>query len=583
MQKKLLLSYLVMIVVTMLITIAITWNRVDEHFIQQVAHESETNLILVKTMLESNDEMAEVYMDEFVREIDQKAGFRVTIIDYNGIVLAESRMDKEQMDNHQNREEIREAIDTGEMSSSIRFSQTVGTYMNYVAVPIKIEGQQYILRISTPISEIDGLINDVIKFVSLGLLFSAGLAFLLAYIVTTRFMTPVKELTKAAGRIADGHYEEKIYIDQTDEVGELADAFNAMTFTLRLNLWEIEQKNSELESIISSMDNGILVVDTEFKITLYNNRFIELFDVKEHDLEGKPFYEATRSKMVFDVLEKAFDQSGLEVKETRVQTESGERLFNLSAMPIRSNKISDQVLGTLLMVQDITQLRKLETMRSDFVSNVTHELKTPLTSIRGFVDTLKNGAINEEVSYKFLDIIDIESERLEILISDILTLSEIEAMIGEKSQGDYLLSEIGAEVVQLLHKKADKKGLSLIADFQEDLPLYVCNRNRIKQLLINLTDNALKYTETGHVKLSIRQEYSQLVIEVEDTGIGIEKKHIPRLFERFYRVDKGRSRKMGGTGLGLSIVKHITELYHGRIKVTSEIDKGTTMTIYLPM
>ena len=231
----------------------------------------------------------------------------------------------------------------------------------------------------------------------------------------------------------------------------------------------------------------------------------------------------------------------------------------------------------------IGDIKSIFNSQKSFIQDVSHELKTPLTSIRGFVDTLKSGAINEEVGVKFLDIIDIEAERLELLINDILILSEIESLMGDKNQGYHNLAEISDEVVQLLIPKTEKKGLQIYTEYQDMLPMFECNPNRIKQLLINLMDNAVKYTEEGSVTLRLRTEYMGYIIEIEDTGIGIEKVHIPRLFERFYRVDRGRSRKMGGTGLGLSIVKHIVELHSGSIRVTSEPNEGTKITIRLPI
>lgn len=228
----------------------------------------------------------------------------------------------------------------------------------------------------------------------------------------------------------------------------------------------------------------------------------------------------------------------------------------------------------------ITKVRKLENMRSDFVSNVTHELKTPLTSIRGFIDTLKNGAIKDEVvAHKFLDIIDVEAERLYSLIQDILLLSEIESA---KDQEVMLcrVDKIIGEVVELLNQKVHKNVILIYEP--EPVKLYSCNPDRMKQLIINLVDNAIKYTEEGTIKVECRVENNKLLIRVSDTGIGMAREHLERIFERFYRVDKGRGRKQGGTGLGLSIVKHIVELYNGNIRVDSKENAGTAFEIHFP-
>lgn len=580
MQKKLLATYLVLIVLTMIISSAFSWTRVNSYLNDRVNEETRNQITLLYDLLEETYN-SDRSLDEFVKTYSLKTGSRITVIDIEGTVVAESDYNKEDMDDHSTRVEIREALENDRIASSTRFSRTLNMHLEYVAIPIHFDGFEGILRTATPVSEIRSIINETVMMVLIGILISAVVSFLIAFIMTRRLMKPINELTLAAGRIADGDYENKIYIDQKDQIGELADAFNVMMFKLRLNMWELKQKNNELESILASMTNGILVVDVDYKITLFNKIFLELFHVHDDDLTGKIFYEATRNLMVFQILENSFEQHENIVKEAKFQTSEGEKVYLLFASPILD--VGEKPSGTLLVVQDVTQIRKLETMRSDFVSNVTHELKTPLTSIRGFVDTLKHGAINQDVGAKFLDIIDIEAERLELLINDILTLSEIENLMGDKNRRNQDVTEIGDEVISLLKSKAENKDLDLRKSYEGELPPFVCNRNRIKQLLINLMDNAIKYTETGFVSLNLRVEFGQFVIEVEDTGIGIEKSHIPRLFERFYRVDKGRSRKMGGTGLGLSIVKHIVELYNGNIRVKSEPNEGTCITIRLPI
>jgi two-component system phosphate regulon sensor histidine kinase PhoR len=259
--------------------------------------------------------------------------------------------------------------------------------------------------------------------------------------------------------------------------------------------------------------------------------------------------------------------------------DSGNQSIRITATPLGME--GEVRYGVLLIIEDITQLKKLETMRSDFVSNVTHELKTPLTSIRGFIDTLKNGAIKDEtVANKFLDIIDIESERLHNLIQDILLLSEIESK-RDYEIIPYDINQCAREVIELLEPKLPQK-VKLLFNQEPYVKQFNCNPDRMKQLFINLLDNAIKYTEEGSITLTCKEENNQLVIRVKDTGIGMEKENLNRIFERFYRVDKGRSRKQGGTGLGLSIVKHIVELYNGTIRVESEPDVGTEFEVRLP-
>lgn len=329
----------------------------------------------------------------------------------------------------------------------------------------------------------------------------------------------------------------------------------------------------ELDAVLRSMNNGVVAINNENQIIFYNEVFLTIIGRPAENIKLRPFYEIIRNEIIFDAIDVVRQKGSDGVREGKWK----DKVIRATATLLRGKETS---LGILVIVEDITQLKKLESVRSDFVSNVTHELKTPLTSIRGFVETLKNGAIADEaVARRFLDIIDIETERLYSLIQDILTLSEIE------SGTDYeaVVCNVGRaaqEAVDLL--EGSKEKVELIYEPVPYIRPYNCNPARIKELLINLLDNALKYTEEGQVRLICREDGNELFICVEDTGIGMEKEQLPRIFERFYRIDKSRSRKQGGTGLGLSIVKHIVELYNGKMNVESEVGKGTRFEIRLP-
>jgi len=583
MHKKLLGTYLLIIFVTIVFTVTFSWNKVNNYFYERVELESDSQIKLLRDILIDREINTEDDFQQFAIEYSEKINSRITIVDLEGNVIAESHSDTSSMDNHLYREEISKVIKYNDIYSSFRYSNTLKAYYLYVAMPLELEGFSGVLRTATAVAEIESIIYDMLKIIAFGMIFGVIIAMVIAYIFSEKMMNPIKELTNAVINISDGNYDEKIYIRQQDEVGQLAEAFNKMSFKLKINMWKLEHKNAELESILASMSNGIIAIDNDYKIALYNEKFLELFKITQKDIKDKLFYEVTRNLVVFEVVEKSLEQREYVVKETKFFDENEEKILLIYANPIKAKNQPNINLGVLLVVQDVTQIRKLETMRSDFVSNVTHELKTPLTSIRGFVDTLKNGAINDEkVATKFLDIIDIEAERLEGLIQDILILSEIEAMAGDKNISEYNIKEIIEEVLEILSPKYMKKNLEMIINIEDGITPFKCNKNRIKQLLINVVENAIKYTEKGYVKINCREDFKYLSIEVEDTGIGVDKKHIPRLFERFYRVDKGRSRKMGGTGLGLSIVKHIVELYNGKIKVESKLGEGTKMIIRLP-
>jgi two-component system phosphate regulon sensor histidine kinase PhoR len=301
------------------------------------------------------------------------------------------------------------------------------------------------------------------------------------------------------------------------------------------------------------------------------------------DYIGTPLVQAIRNKHINDILLKAISENVV-LNDEMYLYQGGRRTLSIHVTPIYKSENNDTISGALAYINDITQIRKLEDIRSEFVSNVTHELKTPLTSIQGFVETLKNDAIFDPVvSEKFLDIIEIETERLRMLINDILELSEIESTKTDNDKNAFGLLELVQEVESMLINSASEKEINF--DIQIDTGLKVlANRNRIKQLLINLMDNAIKYNKLGG-SVTVRADHfgGQVEIHVKDTGIGVPKEHTKRIFERFYRVDKGRSRDIGGTGLGLSIVKHIAQLYGGYINIESEEGKGSDFIVTLPI
>jgi len=583
MRRRLITTYIVIIAVTIVVTVLFSWGNVNKHFRAQVEDESVIQAYLLKELLMNEMASETVDFQQFVSMYGEETGLRITIIDMDGNVLADSKSDAETMENHKYREEFKSAL-KGEPAASMRYSSTLGEYYIYYAVPIHAEVFDGALRTSVPVENIRNVIRTLMSSVALGLAIGTILSIVVAVFMTNHFMEPIDELTRAATRIASGEYDNKAYVRSEDQIGELADAFNTMTYNLRKKVYEVESKNAELEAILTSMDTGLAAIDEDYRIRLCNEPFRKMLRLDD-DLVGKLFYEATRNPSIFHVIEKSIDEDEYITEEIRIFLDGTESIIRISSTPIKSSLVQSLPRGILLILEDITAFRKLENVRSDFVSNVTHELKTPLTSIKGFVDALRQGAMDDkELAGRFLDIIDIESERLAVLIEDILSLSEIEGMKIDRNTKDYEIGDIVREVQKILFVEAEKKNIVLRADIQKDLPIFRCNRDRIKQLLINLIDNGIKYTEQGSVTVMCKESKDRryLIIEVEDTGIGIEERHLERLFERFYRVDKGRSRKQGGTGLGLSIVKHISELYGGSVQVKSQFGKGTLMRVRLP-
>ncbi|MEN8907786.1 MAG: ATP-binding protein [Clostridiales bacterium] len=365
----------------------------------------------------------------------------------------------------------------------------------------------------------------------------------------------------------------------------MAESNNKKATKRKKTISELKSENIKVESIMNSMINGIIALDSNYSISLMNTKAYELFGINQSDkLIGKNIIEVIRNVQINKLIRKTIKDNVPQINEVFIGAPHNITL-SVYTSPIKSNSKSKNNIGGIIFLHDITDIKKLEKIRSEFVSNVTHELKTPLTSIKGFIETLRNGAIeNKSVANKFLEIIDIESERLYTLINDILQLSEIETIKSEIETTNCNLNTIVENVISVLAGTASKKKIKIIYDSKEENTNILVNKDRIKQMLINLVDNAIKYnSENGKIIISTKIDSGKVILSIKDTGIGIPVEHQNRIFERFYRVDKGRSRNAGGTGLGLSIVKHIINLYNGDIKVLSESNKGSEFIIQLPL
>ncbi len=510
---------------------------------------------------------------------------RITIIDYKGAVLGESDTDVKTMENHLSRKEVKEAI-SGKLGTDQRFSQTMKVDYLYVALPVK--EQNIIVRVSIPLYQIDSINKAFFFYTVIGILVGLLLTVMISFKLSKVITEPIQQLITTSREISGGNYKKRVNIPSKDEIGQLANTFNEMADKLDETLSGIIDKNLRVDTVINSMIDGIIAIDANYKILIINTFACNIFGIKHGPgIIGKNLIEITRNSKVNSLLMDTIKNNTALTDEIIMYspTAGTDKIYRIFTNPIKNaDTVKSSNSGGVITLHDVTSVKKLEQIRTEFVSNVTHELKTPLTSIRGFVETLKSGAIEDTaVATKFLDIIDIEAERLYILINDILQLSEIEGMRKDDNIQQNNLSDIIDEVVLILQTSADKKNVRLQVDADPAIVIMV-NKNRIKQMLINLVDNAIKYNvENGDVFIKTVKSSGKTIISVRDTGIGISEKHHSRIFERFYRVDKGRSRNMGGTGLGLSIVKHIVNLYSGDIRVVSEPGQGTEFIIQLPL
>ena len=576
MRKKLLITYSILILIA-IGTSFFAYSQTSYNYLVSQTKENNLQIVrLLREIFESSDNQTTETRKDFVKKFSAEYNIRITLIGQNGEVLADSLGGL--LGNHSNREEVEQALQ-GEEAIVERYSTTLHVDCMYVAVPVASSSFSGVLRVCIPLENVKVLEEKIVSLVWFSICLGLAIATIGAFVFSRLISKPIEDVTKAAQSISEGRYDTKIYTRERTQIGELAKSFNMMSSNMKDAIETLTQRKSELEAILGSIGAGVVAIDGSGKILFVNQEFLTMLNAKTRYTEGRDLHNIVREAAIFQVID--------EVKRKNERVRLASEIYNPKEIKIQivgSPLVTEDrnTFGVLLIINDITHIHKLESMRRDFVSNVTHELKTPLTSIHGFVDTLRHGAIEDKnVAQHFLEIIDIETERLSSLINDILTLSEIETKRDYHCEPYHMENGIKS-VVELLQCHIGEE-VSLTYDCEPNLPVINCNPARMQQLLINLIENALKYTEVGTVHVEAYKEAEHLVIQIEDTGIGIPKDQIERIFERFYRVDKSRSRRQGGTGLGLSIVKHILELYNGSIYVESEVNKGSIFTVKFPL
>ena len=524
------------------------------------------NMRHVKSNLKNYAEY--IVKNNYCEDIDEVTGIkldnttiRFTYISNDGRVIYDTLGENEE--NHSNRIEFKEALEKGE-AYSVRNSSTNNEKLVYYALKLK---NGNVLRLSVPFESV-----SYFNFYKVGYSFIiAVIVFVFTFVISMKLvrtiMKPLNELEEVTSRIAGGDLHIRAKAKTNDELGTLGETFNKMADQLQSKINEVMDKQNRLESIVKSMESGVIAVDLDNNIIIMNPYAKRIFGIKD-DITGEKIYDYIQD---FDI--NCFLNEDDEIAKEIKILHPAERELKIKKAFILSGR---EKIGKVIAVQDISDIKRLENMRSQFVANVTHELKTPLTSIKGFAETLKY-VEDEKTREKFLDIIDNEAERLSRLISDILVLSKIESSTTTEDE-DFMPYKVIDEVISIVKNMAESKNISLIIEKSEkDIKLYG-DKDKFLQLVLNLTENGIKYSNEGStVKIRSLIKNGDYVLQVEDNGIGIPKEDIPRIFERFYRVDK--SRKSGGTGLGLAIVKHIVKIFNGEINIESELNKGSTFTV----
>jgi len=580
---KLFPSYLL---ITLISLLAASWyasGAMRQFFLDQTATDLKARAALLdKQIKELLSPLRSEAIDAICKEAGRLSATRITVILPNGAVIGDSRETPRLMDNHANRPEIATAL-AGQTGESLRFSNTLMQDMLYVAVPIR-DHQDIVaaLRTSLPATAVETEIRSIQLKIALGGCIIALLAAGISWVISRRISRPIEQMKKSAEQFAGGDLSHRLTSPATEEMAGLADAMNQMAAQLDNRIETIISQRNQLETVLASMLEGVIAVDSQERILSINRVAAQLFENEPANCQDKSIQEVIRSPALQQFIQSALSNPG-PAEEDIIVYQNEERIIDVKSSPLLD--ANQQQNGALVVFNDVTQMRRLENMRRDFVANVSHEIKTPLTAIKGFVETLQQGKVEKvDEKERFLGIIQKHVDRLNAIIQDLLTLSRIEQEDESKeiNREKVNLADVFQAVIQICRPQAEEKHIHIDLDCEKDTTA-IFDPTLIEQAMVNLLDNALKYSEPqSTVLVKSHQQNSEVIISVQDHGIGIAQKHLSRLFERFYRVDKARSRNMGGTGLGLAIVKHIAQAHGGHVTVESKLGEGSRFSIHLP-
>ncbi|WP_175990797.1 two-component system histidine kinase PnpS [Bacillus sp. Marseille-Q1617] len=535
---------------------------------------------LLASSIEENGSLRDIN-PSMIEELSDILDVRITILNDSGKVIHDTESADSLLDVHQKRmiNEIGENWDVKDKNKKLVLS---GKEYRYYWYPLRKQDDT-INGLLIMSAEVDALEKGTgqIWFV---LTVSLGLALILIIIlgsrITVRYTRPIESATKVAIELAKGNFRARTYEDRLDETSMLSTSINILARNLQEMVTSQEMQQDRLTTLIENMGSAMLLIDQRGFVVLTNRTFREFFNLKESQLKKVRYHEVIHYQQVNKLVEEIFMTEDRVRRQILLPHRIERKHYEVYGAPIIGQ--NDEWKGIVVVFHDITELKNLEQMRKDFVANVSHELKTPITSIKGFSETLLDGAMKDEETLKsFLEIILTESDRLQSLIQDLLELSKIEKHGFELSLEKQEVSELVGEVLPILKDRAEKKGITIHTRFESNGEAEI-DTYRLKQVFINLISNAIVYTpKGGDVTIAITEDKEKVHVSIKDNGIGISEEELPRIFERFYRVDKARSRNSGGTGLGLAIVKHIIEAHEGKIEVESEVNKGTTFTVCL--
>ncbi len=563
----------------------VTWYASEtgrEFYLQKTEESLENHAFLLHSFLNTKDYPASLeLLQHKIKGTDKAVSIRITIIRPDGLVLIDSEKDPKTMDNHGTRPEVIQALHSGK-GRSIRFSNTVKHEMMYFALYLKKDRNALVIRTSEPLDSIEKALVAMKTRIFISAFMVALFVLVISFFISGKITKPLEKITEGVRQFANGNFSKKLEKPSTLEMAVLSDSLNKMAFQINDKMQTIIRQKYEQMAVFKSMAEGVVAIDYEANILSLNNAAAELFSIKMDNVEGKYIRDVANNPQIENVFLTVL-RTGRTTEDEIVLSSQKEQCVKISARVLQDE--DGNTIGALMVLNDLTRLRNLETGRREFVANVSHELRTPLTSIKGFAEALHDGAIDDKVqARRFVDIIYNQANRLGHILEDILTLSRLDM---EEGASEVVMRKLNIlpvikSAVKICQFNAEKKNIAVQIQCKKDMEINL-NETLVEEALINLIDNSIKYSEEGKtICIKCGNKNNHFCIEVVDEGQGIEQEHLPRIFERFYRVDKARSRKLGGTGLGLAIVKHIANIHKGYVDVQSEPGIGSSFSINLP-
>ena len=567
--NKIFSSYFVIIIVLPILIFFFSLNLIRDYSIKILSDALEEKAIIFSPVIIDHIEKSKINtIDTTVKRISENLHSRITIIAIDGNVLGDSEEDLAKMDNHSNRPEVIQALKSGK-GQSVRYSNTLKEEMVYVAIPLKNDKQTFgVIRFSFWLKDVSLFMSSLKLKLIQSVFFMVLFVLVVAFIFSKSISKPIKELYNFAIKLPKENFNTRLEIKNDNEISHLGLLLNSMADEIQKLFQRLQEEKDELNAIINNMNDGLLVVNELDKISLANKNIMQSFN--DEKLKNKFFWEVIR---IDD-----FRQFVKELRSTNIskqlQIDYAGKYFLINATCLPETK------EIIFLFHDISEFKKLEITKRDFISNVSHELRTPLTAIKGFVETLETEKDEPE---RYLQIIKRNTERLIAIVEDLQILSKLEDKSQRLKKENVNLDNLIRNSLKMFYQKVEEKKLKLQYEIEDEKLGVYGDSFKLEQVLINLVDNAIKYTEKGSVIVRAKKIEKHIVIEIEDTGLGISDKYKERIFERFYVVNKARSRSIGGTGLGLSIVKHILLLHNGTIKLHSKPGEGSKFTVTLPL